>query len=221
MYSIVIRWALCVCVFAAVPVVATAQSEEKQAVAEMESMVTEVNQFVGDVRFDEADIESLIELWDEFDEVGQAYDDDEDEIFDYSEILADAEYRRWASSHGLDADEWMRKTVRITMVLYREMVLESAATMPHQMQQQMKMIEGQREQFGEEAYQQMKEAMEASTLYMNAVVESAKDLPQATPAEAKALEAYRDELTTLMSEDEDYEDEWGDEDDSYDEEEDW
>jgi DNA repair ATPase RecN len=213
----IVNWTLCVFVFAFLPVAASAQYIE-EAKADMEAMAAEINEFVGDVRFDESDIQSLIELWDEFDQIGEAYeDDDDDETINFSEVLADPDYRALASSNGLDPDVWLRKATRIMMVMYREVILEGAAAMPQQMQEQLEMLEQQREQYGEEVYQQMKEAMENSAELTNAMVESAKKFPKATAAEAKLLEGYKDQLTALMSERDDDEDEWG-YDDDYDDE---
>ena len=90
---------------------AAAQSQE-DVLAEshktLEAIVVEVNDFVGDVRFNEADVVSLIELWEEYDEFGQAIENDDEETVDFDEILADPEYRQWAASHGLDAKDWLQ-----------------------------------------------------------------------------------------------------------------
>ena len=212
----IFRWTFCISLFALAPVVASAQSDSERVQEDIEAIVAEVNEFVADVRFDESDIKKLIELWDEFDEFGEAYDGEDDEIINFSDMLADPEYRAFASSYGLDPDDWLRKSVRITMVMAREAILEGAAAMPQQMEEQLEMLEQQREQYGEEVYQQMKEAMENSAEMTNAIVEAAKRYPQATADEAKLLEIYREQLTALMSEDD--EDEWGYDDEYYDDE---
>ena len=129
-----------------------------------------------------------------------------------------------SSAHGLDAEDWARKTVRITMMVYREQMLEAAKVMPEQMAQQMAMIEEQREQLGEEMYQQIKQGMEESAQYGKVVAENSRSLPQPTAAEQAVLDKYRAELMMLMeSEDEDeyygedeyYEDEEYNEEDEY------
>ena len=170
---------------------------------EFEAMVDAVNDFVGAVRFNEADVESVIELWDEYDEFGQAIEYDDEEMVDFDDVVADPEYRRWAASHGLDAKGWLQKTVRITMTLYREQLLQSAEQMPHQVQQQMAMIDQQRDQLGEETYQQMKEAMEASAAFGKQMAAKASELPEATASEMAALADHRDQLMMLMIRDED------------------
>jgi len=190
---------------------------EAEALAKLEQMTSSVNSFVADVRFDADDVESLIDLWDDFDEVGSAYEDEDDEFVDFETIMASAEYKSWASSHGLDSEDWLRKSTRITMILYREQVLEGAASMPAQMDEQLAMLEQQREQLGEEMYQQIKQSTEESFAYFGKIVELAKELPEPTAAESAVLDSYRSELMALMSEDEDddyYEDyeDYGDED---------
>ena len=190
-----------------------------EATHDFETMVREVNAFVGDVRFDEGDVESLIEHWPELSELDPLMDDeDEEETFDFKGILADPAYRSWAASNALDAEDFLRKSTRIMMALFREQMLASAAMMPQQMAQQMAMIEEQRDQLGEEMYQQMKQSMEAGAEISRRMVDAAKDLPQPTPAEQAALDAHRDELIVLMESDDD--DEWDDE-YGYEEDEDW
>lgn len=189
------------------------------ATREFETMVREVNAFVGDVRFDEADVESLIEHWPELSELEPMMaEEDEDDTFDFKSILSDPTYRSWATSNGLDADDWLRKSTRIMMSLFREQMLASAAMMPQQMARQMEMIEQQRGQLSEEMYQQMKQSMEAGAEISRRMEAAARDLPQPTPAEQDALDAHRDELVVLMQDDDD--EEWDDE-YGYEEDEDW
>ena len=153
-----VRNLLAVMLIAAAPAVVFAQDTEqatKEALEKLDKMSVEVNSFVGDVRFDESDVKSLIDLWDEYSEIGEdEYEDEDEEDIDFESILDDDRYLQWAQSHNLDADDWARKTVRITMMIYREQMLEAAEVMPEQMAQQMAMIEEQREQLGEEMCQQ-------------------------------------------------------------------
>lgn len=207
--AIFMRKLLSFALIAMVQVAVFAQDESasmEEAIDTLDQMATEVSDFVGHVRFDEDDVRSLIDLWDEFSDFGSNYDDD-DATMDFDAILGDGEYRRWAASHNLDAKDWMQKTVRITMVLYREQMLAAAAMMPDQMAQQLAMIEQQRDQLGEEMYQQMRQGMEATAAYSKTVIESARRLPEPTAVEKSILEKYRDELMVIM--------EPGDEDEGY------
>lgn len=197
--AIVIRKLRSLALVALAPVAVFAQDESaamEEAIAALDQTVAEVSEFAGEVRFDEGDVRSLIDLWDEF-SAFEAAEDDEDTI-EFDAILGDSEYRSWAASHGLDASDWLRKTVRITMTLYREQLLAAAAMMPEQMAQQLEMVEQQREQLGEEMYQQIRQGMEATAEYTKAMMESAGHLPEPTTAEKAILEEYRDELMVLM-----------------------
>lgn len=189
------------------PVIVFAQAENavmEDALRELEKMVSEVNAFAGGVRFDSEDVESLITHWDEYAELG---DTDEEESVDFDALLEDIEYRSWATSHNLVADDWLRKSVRISMIFYREQMLEGAAMMPEQIQQQMAMIEQQRDQVGEEVFQQMKAGMEATIRYTQQMADQTRRLPAPTAAEAAILDEYRQELMALMmSDDEGYDD---------------
>ena len=206
-----IRKFLSVALVVLVPVAVFAQNESvamEEAIDTLDQMVVDVVEFVGDVRFDEDDVKSLIDLGDEYSEFGDDYDDDNDTI-DFNTILSDNEYRRWAASHNLDANDWMRKTVRITMVLYREQMLAMAAIMPEQIAQQLEMMEQQREQLGEEMYQQISQGIKETAAYGEAMMEGTRRLPEPTAAEKAILDQYRDELLVFM--------EFGDEDEGYEE----
>lgn len=217
---------LAVALFVAAPVAVIAQDMEQaaqDALETLEQMSVEVNNFVGNVRFDEGDVRSLIDLWDEYADFGEDADESDDD-FDFESMLDDADYRRWAASHGLDAEDWARKTVRISMMLYREQMLEAARVMPEQMAQQMAMIEEQREQMGEEMYRQVKQGMEQSARYGKAVAENARTLPQPTAAEQAILEKYRAELMMLMEfddEEEEYDDEYYGDEENYEDDDDY
>ena len=208
--------------------VAFAQDVEhatEEALDQLDQMSVEVNSFVGDVRFNESDVQKLIDLWEEYSEIGEEEFEPEED-FDFESMLSDDRYLSWAKSHDLDADDWARKSVRITMMVYREQMLEAAKIMPEQMAQQMAMLEEQREQLGEEMYQQIRQGMEESARYGDAIASNARSLPQPTPAEQEILDKYRAELMTLMeSDDEDdygyYEDDEYYEEEEYDEEDDY
>lgn len=197
------------CALAALlPMTVSAQDESAamdDAVDQLDQMAVAVSRFVGDVRFDESDVRSLLDHWDEFSEF-EDHDDEEDTL-DFDAILADSEYRRWAASHNLDANDWMRKTVRITMTMYREHMLAAAEMMPEQMAQQLEMIEQQREELGEEMYQEIRQGIQATAAYGEALLESSRRLPEPTTAESAILEQYRAELMAIM--------ESGDDDDEY------
>jgi hypothetical protein len=214
-----LRKLLAVMVIAAAPIAVFAQDTEqatKEALDKLDQMSAEVNSFVGEVRFNESDVKSLIDLWEEYSEIGEDEFESEEDI-EFESMLNDDRYLQWAESHSLDADDWARKTVRITMMLYREQMLEAAKMMPEQMAQQMAMIEEQREQLGEEMYQEIKEGMEESAQYGKAIAENARSLPPPTAAEQAILDKYRDELMMLMESDD--EDEYYGDDEYYEDEE--
>ena len=214
------RKLLSVVLIAMVPVAVFAQDMElatEEALETLDQMSVEVNDFVGDVRFDESDVKSLIDLWDQYSEFGEDDYESEDEI-DFESLLNDDTYLLWAASLGLEAEDWARKTVRITMMLYREQMLEAAKAMPEQMAQQVAMIEEQRDQLGEEMYQQIKQGMEESAKYGEAIAKNARSLPEPTAAEQEILDKYRGELMMLMESDDDgeeYYDEYYEEDEYY------
>ncbi len=204
---------LAVAFLAVAPAAVFAQNAEQatqQALDTLDQMSVEVNNFVGDVRFNESDVESLIDLWEEYSEFGEDEHESEEDV-DFESMINDDRYLQWARSHNLDADDWARKTVRITMMVYREQMLEAAKVMPEQIAEQMAMIEQQRQQLGEEMYQQIKQGMEESAKYSTAIEKSARSLPEPTASEQAILDKYRAQLMMLMEsdgEDEEYYEEY-------------
>lgn len=169
--------------------------------------VTDVNEFVGDVRFDEGDLRSLLDNWDDFSVFGENVKKDSDEgseeMPDFGEILEDEDYRRWASKAGVDPEDWLRKSMRIFATMMRGQVLTNMALAEEQIPKQMEMIEGQRSQLGDEMYQQMKQAMDMTLVTMKNMTETAGRLPQPTDAEEELLNKYNAELLAAMMDDED------------------
>ena len=216
--TVTLRNLLGIALVVVAPIVAFAQDVEEateEALEKLDQMSVEVNNFVGDVRFDEGDVRNLIDLWDKYSEIGEDEFDPDDEGIDFAELLQNDTYLGWAASHGLNAEDWARKTVRITMMIYREQMLEVAKVMPQQMAEQMAMIEDQRAQLGVEMYQQIKKGMEESAKYSEAIAANARSLPKPTAAEQAILAKYRGELMMLMESD-DEDDEYYDDEEFYD-----
>jgi hypothetical protein len=87
----VMRSYLGLALVALLPTAVLAQDESAamdDAIDELEEMAVEVSEFVGDVRFVERDVRSLLDLWDEFSEFDD--NDDEDDALDFDAILADS-----------------------------------------------------------------------------------------------------------------------------------
>ena len=169
--------------------------------------VADVNEFVGDVRFDEGDLRSLLDNWDYFSVIGENLKKDSEEgseeMPDFGEILEDEDYRRWASQAGVDPEDWLRKSMRIFATMMRGQVLTNMALAEEQIPKQMEMIEGQRSQLGDEMYQQMKQAMDMTLVTMKNMTETAGRLPQPTDPEEELLNKHNAELLAVMMDDED------------------
>jgi hypothetical protein len=183
----------------------------------MEAWVVATNEFVEDVRFEEKDIQNLIRHWESFNALEEASEVDEDEeVVDFAAILSDPEYRKWASSNGLDAEDWLQKFARILALVMREQMLAAMAQSEAMMPEQMKMIEAQKDNVGEEAYRQMKDGYATSMAIIKASKAIYEKLPEGTAKEKELLTKYRGQITSLMmAEEEDEEDEYGEYDEYY------
>jgi len=210
----------------ALAVVAFAGTQEvsvEEFSADLDQWVEAVNEFIGDVRFDAADMRSFLDHYGEFsammdDEAGasgeedyseESWDDVEEpnmsESFqDLLTVMEDEQYRAWAAGNGLDPDDWMRKSVRILLLSQRTAMGEYFELADAQMQAQAADLEAQREQMGEEMYAAMKDSM----TMMKMTGEAWGELPEPTAAEEQIIADHMDELTQLLQSDEGY-DEWG------------
>jgi hypothetical protein len=167
-----------------------------------------VSEFAGDVHFNEGDVRNVIDHWEDFssfggvdEEVGA--EDKEggwgNEFPAFDQIVGIAEYRAWAEAINVDPEDWLRKSMRILAMIMGEQILANAAEAEEVLPEQMKMIEAQREQIGEEMYQQMKAAMEASSAMMQETIQAAETLPKPTDDERALLKKYRADLERVMS----------------------
>lgn len=194
-------------VFSTVLAAQTMEQTVVETQARFAAWVDDVNEFVGDVRFDEGDLRSLLDNWEDFSAFGERLraeaEVDSEEMPDIKEVLADDDYRDWAAQAGVDAEEWLRKSMRIFATTMRGQVLANMALVEEQLPAQTEMIESQREQMGEEMYEQMKQAMEMTLVTMKNMTETAARLPEPTDAERALLDKYETELTAAMMDDED------------------
>jgi hypothetical protein len=147
----------------------------------------------------------MIAHWEEVSAIGEegetevAYDDNEedDEMMDFDGILADPAYRSWAKSKGFDPDRWLKKFMRIQMMLMKDSIADTASDGNAQLKAQLAELEAQRAQMGEEMYQQMVQAMEMGMATMSSIGTAYEELPEPTSSEKALLDKYRDQLMNL------------------------
>jgi hypothetical protein len=177
--------------------------DAEQSDAEFKESMKAMADFVRDVTFDEDDIKNIIAYWDDIQSFGEeeeetAYEDDEEETADYSELLAHPEYRSWAKSKGFDPDKWLKKFLRIQVMMMKVEMAAAASEGREQMKVQLAELEARRAQIGEEAYQQMKQAMEAGAAALDNVGDAYRDFPEPTSSEKALIERYREQIMDLQ-----------------------
>jgi ABC-type Zn2+ transport system substrate-binding protein/surface adhesin len=165
-------------------------------------IMKEMGDFVKDVTFEEEDIKSVLKYREELDELGgggvnegmAAVEEDSDDMIDFKEVLANADYRSWAKERGLDPDLWMKKFMRVQAMMMQEGLAATASQGSAELQAQLAGLEAQRAQIGEEVYQQMKQAMETGAATMNSLSTAYDDFPEPTASEKALIERYRDQF---------------------------
>ena len=165
---------------------------------QFEQWAISLAEFVKDVRFNEDDVKSLISLWNDFTAVGEEEGgEDEGEYIDFNSIFNDATYRSWAKSKGIDGEMWLKKTMRIMAMLMRTSIEANSSEGQFDVKAQLEQLEEMRAQMDEQAYQQMKQAMEAGAAAMQGLDDSYKHLPVPTDSEKMLLAKYNDQLMNL------------------------
>jgi hypothetical protein len=176
----------------------TGQDDIYASERQFEQWAKTLSEFVKDVRFNEEDVQSLISLWGDFTAVGgEEAEEEEGEFMDFSTILNDKAYRAWAEAKGINSEMWLKKSMRIMAMIMRSSIEASSSEDQLDLKAQLEELEEMRAQMGEEAYQQMKQAMEAGAAAMQALSESYKHLPVPTDAEKMLLAKYNDQLMNL------------------------
>lgn len=191
----------------------------EEANRKLDDWVDKTRAFVGDVRVGDADMQSFLEHYEEFTTLGEGMDEEEDEDFvDYDEVLADPQYRSWAAAHGLAAEPWLKRSMRIVALTMRDQMQAGFAQAEAQLPQQQRMIDEQCAQVGAEICRQMREGLEMSKAMFEHQKARIGDLPRPTASEQALLERYAGELAALMAagEEEWEEEEWEEQEDDWD-----
>lgn len=195
-----------------------------EATAEYEKWMNVLTEFTRGVEFDEGDIRNVLEYWSEMNEleVMRAADDtDSASEFaqDVREILADAEYQAWAHGNGIDPEDWLRKSMRVSMVLMTQEMEAQREMMASQRESYAAMVEESCAQVDEETCQQMRASMAQSMALSEVMMSSAAKLPPATAAEAALLDQYSAELQAVMmaGDEQEYDEYYSGDDEEYDE----
>jgi hypothetical protein len=175
----------------------SAQDEIDQSNREFQEWAKNLSEFVKDVRFNEKDIQDFINQWDDFNAFGEEQDTDDEEYVDFNSILNDPAYLSWAKSKGLDSNDWLKKSMRITAVMMRTQLEANMSGNQFDMKEQLVELEKMRGQMGEEMYLQMKQALEAGAAAMQRLDNSYKELPVPTASEKILLVKYNNQLMNL------------------------
>jgi hypothetical protein len=173
------------------------RAETAPSEPQFEQWTEKLAEFVRDVRFNEEDMQSFIRLYGEFSAIGGDQDNSGEEFVDFNSILQDPEYRSWARSQGLDSNMWLKKTMRIIAVMMRTEMAAANSGERFDMQAQLQELEKMKDHIGEEAYQQMKQALTEGSVAMQSMEDSYRNLPVPTGNEKALLAKYNDQLMNL------------------------
>ena len=95
-----------------------------------EEFVSSASQLVNEVRFNETDVKAMIAYWDEMKALGgeeeQTDEEDVDTFASFEGLFDSPTYQSWAKSKGLDPAVWMKKFLRIQLMLMKDAIDENA-----------------------------------------------------------------------------------------------
>jgi hypothetical protein len=164
---------------------------------DFEQWAKKLAEFVKDVHFNESDIQSFINLADDFAAIGAKEDGADEEYVDFNTIAKNAEYLAWARSKGINSETWLKKTMRIIAAMMQTEIEANRDVEQVDMQEQIKQLEAMRDQMGEEVYQQALKSMSAASAAMQGLDNAYKYLPVPTEAEKALMAKYSEELMNL------------------------
>ena len=217
---------LILCALIGAPMVAqTVDGSMAEATAAYSEWMDVLAEFTRGVEFDEGDVRDVLDYWAEMNELEVLSEEDESDsaaefAMDVREILASSEYQTWARGNGLDPEDWLRKSMRLSTVLMAQEMAAQQEMMVSQRESYAAMVEESCAQVDEEACQQMRAAMSQSMAVSEAMTSAVAKLPPPTAGEAALLDQYGTELQAVMMADDEqgYEDYDSDYDEEYDEE---
>jgi hypothetical protein len=117
-------------------------------------------------------------------------------------VLAEPEYRAWASRNGLDPENWLRTVARISSVYMIASIERSRPAAEEQRREFEAMVEEQCAQSDPETCRSMREALAAGDATTEALAKALGQLPPPTAGERALMDRYYDQLTMAMGEDE-------------------
>jgi hypothetical protein len=179
----------------------------QQAVATYSAWAEKLAEFTKGIECDEGDITTLIEHYPEMQalDVAEADGDVTDPAqFDthMRQVLAEPEYRSWASRNGLDPERWLRTVARISSVY---MIVNTERSRPAAEAQRREfgaMVEKQCATSDAETCRSMREALAAGDAMSDALAKAQGKLPPPTAGERALMDRYYDQLTLAMGDDE-------------------
>lgn len=227
MYKIILR---CLVVVALLASGAGAQGPAESvaaATAEYKAWIDVLADFTQGIEIDEEDIQQFLRYWPEMNDLAVMAEEDESDSasefsLDVREVLADPEYRSWASNSGLDPEDWLRKSTRVSTLMLARQMEAQGELVASQRQSYAAMVEESCAQVDEDTCREMRAGMEHSMAMSEAMMKATAKLPPASADETALLERYQSELESMVmagDEDEyysDYEDYDEDYDDDYD-----
>jgi len=183
-------------------------------VRRMKAVVAGMTKAVGDVRLNEADIQSIVQHAKTFHAVGKKEGSKDDAIkklldaqfdktgaYDFELVYGMPALKAWASAAQVDVRHWVRRFLRATSLKIRADLLESSKEMLDTLPGQLAQIEAMREQMGEAGYMQAKQGIERALTMARTMDAAAKTVPAATAEEARLLAAYEKKLDAALDDD--------------------
>jgi hypothetical protein len=192
---------------AAVAARAQPPSDERRAelveamLQRMAEWVTATNEFIGEIRLTEEDMESYLEHWVDFAvlEEGIVREGAAD-AFPFKTVLEASEYRQWAEAAGLDPQAWLRRTTRISTFLEVRRMLQRMELAEGRRVEALQALEGRREELGEQTYEGMRSGLESTGAVQERVRDEYQRLVKPTEVESALLERYRTSLEAKIEE---------------------
>ena len=177
--------------------------EEAGFGAQFEKMVKGLEDVTGKTEATDADVKLFLKHYEAFDKLTEAdekFQEVKDKSFKegYEYLVKNEKVIAWCKEQGLETEKWLKTFLRIMTIYMKEKLPESFKDTEKQLEDARKMIEGAKEELGEEEYKKQIKGLDDANKEVDRLLKALKSIPGPTEAESKLLKDNAKELAKVL-----------------------
>lgn len=181
-------------------------AKEEDGPPDFEVLFKDVDKVIGTVNYTADDVKTFKDQWTAGADLLK--DDAEfqklkkksiKEAFDYA--VKHASVLEWAKEKKLDADTYMRKSLRIMLQHVKQQIPDQVKAGRESLENARKMVETYKDALGEEKYNEQIKKLDEATKMLDGMEKGFDLIPNPTDDEKKLLEANKDDIQKIVEKD--------------------